>query len=115
GGRHHRVVAFSVVVEAAIEAASWAIRSNPDYAHPYRWLAAALGQLGRVAEAKEALEKAIAVVPGSFDAYVRRRVPCIGRKTTPTCSKACAKPVGRSDAGARLFCGDRLDISAPGR
>jgi len=31
--------------------------------------------LGRTAEAKEALERAIAIAPGSFDMYVRGRVP----------------------------------------
>jgi hypothetical protein len=48
---------------------------NPDHPLTYRWLAAALGQLGRTAEAKEALEKAIAVAPALFDMYVRKRVP----------------------------------------
>jgi adenylate cyclase len=61
--------------EAAIEAAKRAIRSNPDYPPPYRWLAAALGQIGRTVEAREALEKAMAVVPASFDMHVRQRVP----------------------------------------
>jgi len=51
------------------------VRSNPDCPLAYRWLAAALGQLGRTAEAREALEKAIAIAPASFDMYVRRRVP----------------------------------------
>jgi len=60
---------------AAIDAARHAIRSYPDFAHPYRWLAAALGQLGRIDEAKEALEKAIALAPPAFDMYVRGRVP----------------------------------------
>ena len=35
----------------------------------------ALGQLGRTAEAKEALEKAITIAPASFDMFVRQRVP----------------------------------------
>ena len=51
------------------------VRSNPDYPLTYRWLAAALGQLGRTTEADEALEKAIAIGPASFDMYVRQRVP----------------------------------------
>jgi len=38
-------------------------------------LAAALGQLGRAAEGKEVLEKAMAVSPGAFDMYVRKGVP----------------------------------------
>jgi len=61
--------------EAAAEAARRAVRSNPEYPLPYRWLAAALGQLGRTVEAKEALEKAIAIAPATFDMYVRQRVP----------------------------------------
>jgi len=61
--------------EAAVEAAKRAIHSDPDFPSPYRWLAAALGQLGRVTEAEEALEKAVAIAPASFDMYVRRRVP----------------------------------------
>ncbi len=59
--------------EATVEAAERAIRSFPDFASPYRWFAAALGELGRTAEAKEALEKAIAVSPASFDFQVRER------------------------------------------
>ena len=60
---------------AAVEAAQRTIRSFPDRPGSYRWLAAALGQLGRNEEAKEALEKAIVVAPMSFDAEVRRRPP----------------------------------------
>jgi adenylate cyclase len=57
--------------EEAIEAAKRKIRSYPDDANTYRWLAAALGQLGHTEEAKDALEKAIAVSPAGFDMYVR--------------------------------------------
>jgi adenylate cyclase len=60
---------------AAIEAAHRTIRSCPDRQHDYRWLAAALGQVGRIDEAKEALEKAVAIAPVSFDRFVRTRVP----------------------------------------
>jgi adenylate cyclase len=66
---------FSREYEAAVEAAKRAIRSYPDFPNTYRWLAAALGQMGRTAEATEALEKAIAIAAGSFDMYVRGRVP----------------------------------------
>jgi adenylate cyclase len=62
---------------AACDAAKRAIRSHPEYPPPYRWLAASLGQLGRVEEAKQALEKAIAIAPTSFDVFVRRRVPWV--------------------------------------
>jgi adenylate cyclase len=61
--------------EAAIAAAKRAIRVYPEFPAPYRWLAAALGQVGRIEEAEEALEKAIAVAPAAFEMYVRQRVP----------------------------------------
>jgi len=61
--------------EAAIGAATRAIRSYPDRPHAYRCLAVALGQLGRTEEAKEALEKAIAIAPAFFEMYVRQGVP----------------------------------------
>jgi adenylate cyclase len=61
--------------DAAIEAAKAAIRFHPEHPLVYRWLAAALGQVGQLEEAKKALAKAMAVVPGSFDRYVRSRVP----------------------------------------
>jgi adenylate cyclase len=61
--------------EASVEAAERAIRSFPSFPSPYRWLAAALGELGRTAEAKAALEKAIAVSPDQFDFQVRERPP----------------------------------------
>jgi len=61
--------------EAAVGAAQRAIRVSPDFPEPYRWLAAALGQLDRTAKATEVLEKAIAVSPGAFDMYVRKGVP----------------------------------------
>jgi adenylate cyclase len=69
---------------AAVEAARQAIRSYPDRPSSYCVLAAAFGQMGRTAEAKEALEKAIAIGPAAFDAYVRGRSPGCGRKTRPT-------------------------------
>jgi len=61
--------------KAAIEAANRTIRSYPNRENDYRWLAAALGQVGRIDEAKKALEEAIAIAPASFDRYVRTRVP----------------------------------------
>jgi adenylate cyclase len=63
--------------EAAIEATNRAIRSYPDFPNTYRWLAAALGQVGRTEAGKEALKKAIAIAPTSFDMYVRQRVPWV--------------------------------------
>jgi adenylate cyclase len=66
---------FSRDYAGAAEVAKQAIRSYPDFPNPYRWLAAALGQLGRIAEAKEALKQAIAIVPGAFERNVRDRPP----------------------------------------
>jgi adenylate cyclase len=66
---------FAREYEAAIEAAKRVIHSYPDHPLVYRWLAAALGQVGRIEEAREALAKAVAISPASFDLYVRRRVP----------------------------------------
>jgi adenylate cyclase len=61
--------------EASIEASKRLIRSYPDFPMVYRWSAAALGQLGRTTEAKEALQKAVSRAPGAFDMYVRNRAP----------------------------------------
>ena len=59
--------------EAAVAAARRAIRAFPDFPSSYRWLAAALGELGRTTEAKEALDQALAISPASFDFQVRQR------------------------------------------
>jgi adenylate cyclase len=61
--------------EAAVKMGKQVIREHPEYPPGYRWLAAALGQLGRIDEAKQALEKAIAVAPASFDMFARQGVP----------------------------------------
>ena len=61
--------------DTAVEVARRTALLYPDYPNIYRWLAAALGQLGRTDEARGALEKAIAISPASFDMYVRKHVP----------------------------------------
>ena len=66
---------FARDYEAAVDAARRVIRLYPDFPLIYRWLAAALGQAGRADEARDALNKAIAIGSGSFDMYVRARVP----------------------------------------
>ena len=68
---------FTGEYDAAVDAANHAIRLSPNYPNPYRWLAAALGQLGRIEEAKQALEKAITIAPASFRMYVIERAPWI--------------------------------------
>jgi adenylate cyclase len=57
---------------AAVEAARQAIRSYPDRPGSYFVLVAALGQMGRTAEAREAWEKATSVASGTFDTFLRR-------------------------------------------
>src|ERR1700730_7662339 len=66
---------FSREYEEAIEAAKQLIRSYPDFPMIYRWPAAALGQLGRTAEAEEWLGEGLSLAPAAFDMYVRNRVP----------------------------------------
>jgi adenylate cyclase len=61
--------------EAALDVADRAIRSHPEYPLFYRWRAASLGQLGRLEDARRALDQAIAMSPTSFEIYVRDRVP----------------------------------------
>ena len=61
--------------EAAVAITQRMIRSYPDYPPSYRWLAAALGHLGRCEDAKWALDKAGAVRPASFNMSVRSRPP----------------------------------------
>jgi adenylate cyclase len=66
---------FSGEYAATVDVSKQAIRSYPEFPNPYRWLAAALGQLGRIEEAKEALQQAIAILPAAFERTVRGRVP----------------------------------------
>jgi adenylate cyclase len=57
-----------------VEAARRLLSVEPDMPLNYRWMAAALGQLGRVEEARAALDKAMVVSPQEFDVYVRTRI-----------------------------------------
>jgi adenylate cyclase len=49
------------------------VRRYPKHPIAYRWLAASLGQLGRIEEARDALETLQTISPSSFDMYVRQR------------------------------------------
>jgi adenylate cyclase len=86
---------------AAAEAAKRAIAHHPEHPVGYRYLAASLGQLGRVEEARIALQQAIEATPQSFEQIVRnaRSMFRSGARTTSTCSTVCARPAGRADAG----------------
>jgi adenylate cyclase len=61
--------------EHAVVAARRLVADRPDHPWTYRWLAAALGQLGRSDEARAALDKAIAIAPDVFRFFVERRLP----------------------------------------
>jgi adenylate cyclase len=65
---HHVAVGlyFSRAYDKAVDAAQYLVRLFPEYPPSYRWLAAALGQLGCVEGGKEALEEAMAVTPPPF-------------------------------------------------
>ena len=71
---HHVAVGqyFSRAYEKAVEAADASVRSFPEYPSPYRWLAAAFGQLGCLEAAGEALGKAKAIARPPF---LRQRTP----------------------------------------
>jgi adenylate cyclase len=66
---------FAREYEGVIDAAKRLILAYPDFPMIYRWPAAALGQLGRTAQAKEWLEKAMSDAPAAFNMYIRNRVP----------------------------------------
>jgi TolB-like protein/two-component SAPR family response regulator len=63
--------------DAAIEAAKEAFRSYPDHPWLSRCFPAALGQAGRLDEARQALKKTMILFPRSFDMYARERVAWI--------------------------------------
>jgi adenylate cyclase len=60
---------------SAVDTARGAISLDPKFSGPYRWLAASLGQLGRVDEARDALNRAIGTSHQSFALYVRSCPP----------------------------------------
>jgi adenylate cyclase len=60
---------------SAVESAKRGVAVYSGWPQAYRWLAAALGQLGRTDEARVALRKAIAISPQGFDLHVRSRPP----------------------------------------
>jgi adenylate cyclase len=75
--------AEAAVIRAAFEqggvlaTARRAVRDYPDYPLSYRYLAASLGQLGRIDEARVALQQAMTISPATFDLYVRSRQPWV--------------------------------------
>ena len=62
---------------AALHLAERLIRFRPDKFVAYRFRAAALGQLGRIEEAKQALQESIGLLPGEYPFFVQSRPPWI--------------------------------------
>ena len=81
----------------AVTMANTVIERYPHFTNIYRWLAAALGQLGRDDEAREALEHAS--TSKLFEFHVRSRPHGSGPRTTNTCCAACERQVGRAEWG----------------
>ena len=77
-----------------MEAARETIRFYPENPIIHRWLAASVGQLGRVAEAKAAKksDRDRATLIRHARAFVRRGIVL---RTIPICSKVSEKPAGR--------------------
>jgi adenylate cyclase len=71
---------FSGDYADALAIARSTVRDYPDYPLPYRYLAASLGQLGRIDEARIALEQAMTISPVAFDLHVRPRPPWFRRE-----------------------------------
>jgi adenylate cyclase len=61
--------------ERCVEAARRLISADPDLPLNNRWMAAALGQLGRTDEARAVLERSMAISPREYEVYVRNRIP----------------------------------------
>ena len=59
--------------QAAVDAADRLIRFRPDKSNAYRFKAAALGHLGQIEEANNALNRAIEISPQNFDYFVQKR------------------------------------------
>ena len=96
---------------AAVEAAKHAIRSFPDFPNPYRWLAAALGQLGWIDDAKEALRKAMAVAPAAFQSSVHERVPWIRPEDHAHMLEGLRQACGADHELTRALLGGRGEVT----
>jgi len=82
---------FEGSFQAAADAAERAIRAFPHFPSPYRWLAAALGELGRISEAQAALQQAISLSPQEADFQIRNRPPWFTAEDHARMLRALAK------------------------
>jgi adenylate cyclase len=77
-GMMHRIAVayyYERDYDKSAEASLRCLARYPGAVATYRWLAAALGQLGRMEEARAALDKALELSPRLFELYTRRRPP----------------------------------------
>jgi tetratricopeptide (TPR) repeat protein len=80
---HHLTLIYYLMHDyaAAAEMGWGVLDAKPTYVLPHRWLAAALGQLDRQAEAASVMRRAAELVaPLSFDEYARQRGPWLPRE-----------------------------------
>ena len=82
----------------SVEAARQTLAMNPNARTARRWLAAALGQLGRKEEARAALDKELELHPHCLNGRPVAARRFTDPRTTSTCWTACARRVGRAQA-----------------
>jgi adenylate cyclase len=79
GGLFPNVIALSFYFERdyaqTVASGRRVVSRYPNWHLTYRWLAAALGQLGRSEEAHEALQKALSAAPSAIARYTTNRPP----------------------------------------
>jgi tetratricopeptide (TPR) repeat protein len=75
----HQLTAIHYLIGdyAAAAAAGSSVRDARPLAVPHRWLIAALGQLGRVAEAQDVMRSAREIVGMNFDDYARLKAAAV--------------------------------------
>ena len=61
--------------QQAAQTAGQIVQHYPEHPLAYRWLAASLGQLGKAAEAQQALQQLRAISPSSFEMYILQPPP----------------------------------------
>ena len=84
---------------SAASAAKAMVERYPNDPRAYRWLAASLGQLGKVEEAREALRQAMQVSGEAFMRYVRSRPPWfLPANYEHMMEGLCGRPAGTVDA-----------------
>lgn len=80
--------------ERCVDVARRLLGAEPDMPLNNRWMAAALGQLGRAEEARAALDKAISFPQGNSMSMSATASRGGVLRTTSTCLTACARPAG---------------------